>query len=107
MNKSVIRLGLAAVVAFYVIVTGLFLQAYIPLQRFYAHAESGSSAASSMSNQQMHDALSFPANEMKVRRYSSILLWGTVGIAAFGGVIVVTRQRKRGDVAQSAQGEVQ
>lgn len=107
MKKSVLRLGLAAVVAFYVIVTGLFIQAYIPLQRFYSHADSGSSAASSMSSKQMLDALSYPANEMKVRRYGSVLLWGTVGIAAFGGVVVVTRQRKRGDVVQSARGDAQ
>lgn len=107
MNRSVLRMGLAAVVAFYVIVTGLLLQAYIPLQRFYSHAESDTPAASSMSSQQMHDALSYPSNEMKVRRYGSILLWGTVGIAAFGGVVVATRQRKRSDIAKSARGDVQ
>ena len=34
MNNTTVRIGLAAVAAFYVIVTSLFLMAYIPVQRF-------------------------------------------------------------------------
>ena len=98
MNRSVLRYGLAAVAAFYVIVTGLFPQAYVPLARFDAQVEANTrSRSSSLSPQQVQDALNFPANEMKVRRYGSILLWGTVGLAVFGGVVVVTRRRKGGD----------
>ena len=98
MNRSVLRYGLAAVAAFYVILTGLFLQAYIPLARFNSQVETSAGLLpSSMSPQQMQDTLNFPANEMKVRRYGSILLWGTVGLAAFGGVVVATRRRKGGD----------
>lgn len=105
MNNSTVRIGLAAVVAFYVIVTSLFLQAYIPLNRFYAHAEAAShSSRQEMSNQQMQDALSYTANEMKVRRYGSILLWGTVGIATFGGVFVATRQKNRREATLSDRG---
>ncbi|TFW12161.1 hypothetical protein EGY25_08920 [Brevundimonas intermedia] len=105
MNSNTARIGLAAVAAFYVIVTSLFLQAYIPLQRFYASVEATSLSIDPNSrDQRLQDTLSYPENERKVSRYGSILLWGTVGIATFGGVYVATRQRKRVDRAQSAKG---
>ncbi|ALJ09843.1 hypothetical protein [Brevundimonas sp. DS20] len=108
MNNTTIRIGLAAVAAFYVIVTSLFLQAYIPLHRFYASVEATSLPDDPKSrNQQLQDTLSYPANEVKVRKYGSILLWGTVGIATFGGVFVATRQRRRADTALTAKGDAQ
>ncbi|WP_295246377.1 hypothetical protein [uncultured Brevundimonas sp.] len=108
MNSNTLRIGLAAAAAFYVIVGSLFLQAYIPLQRFYDSVEASSLSSEPKDRaQHLQDALSYPENEAKVSRYGSILLWGTVGIATFGGVYVATRQRKRGDTAQSAKGGAQ
>ena len=108
MNNNTVRIGLAAVAAFYVIVGSLFLQAYIPLQRFYASVEASALSTESKDRaQHLQDALSYPENEAKVSRYGSILLWGTVGIATFGGVYIATRQRKRVDTAQSVKGGVQ
>ena len=108
MNSNTSRIGLAAAAAFYVIVGSLFLQAYIPLQRFYASVE-GSALSTEPKDRAQHlqDALSYPENEAKVSRYGSILLWGTVGIVTFGGVFIATRQRKRSDTAKTAQGDTQ
>lgn len=108
MNNNTVRIGLAAVAAFYVIAGSLFLQAYIPVQRFNATVEATSLPDDPKSrDQRLRDALSYTDNVSKVSRYGSILLWGTVGIATFGGVYVATRQRKRVDTAQSAEGGVQ
>lgn len=108
MNNNTVRIGLAALAAFYVIVGCLFLQAYIPLQHFYASVEASALSSEPKARaQNLQDALSYPENEAKVSRYGSILLWGTVGIATFGGVYVATRQRKRVDKAQSAKGGAQ
>lgn len=110
MNNNAVRIGLAAVAAFYVILTSLFLLAYTPVQRFNANVEANSKSETydpDFTSRNMADALSYTDNEAKVRRYGSILLWGTVGIATFGGVFVATRQRKRGDTAKTAQGDAQ
>lgn len=98
MDKNQLRLALAGVAAFYVIVGGLFLQAYIPVARFDAAVEERVRTGARYdynSAQGMSDALSYPANLEKVSRYGGLLLWGTVGIATFGGVLVVTRRRKQ------------
>lgn len=110
MNSNNARIGLAAVAAFYVIVTSLFLQAYIPVQRFNANVEANTKSETydpDFTTRNMADALSYTDNEAKVRRYGSILVWGTVGIATFGGVFIATRQRKRVGTIQSAKGGVQ
>ena len=39
MNKSVTRIGLAAIAAFYVVVGGLWASNYFPLQNFYHQIE--------------------------------------------------------------------
>lgn len=110
MNNNAIRIGLAAVAAFYVIVTSLFLQAYIPVQRFNANVEANARSETydpDFTSRNMSDALNYDTNQMKAQRYGSILLWGTVGIATFGGVFIATRQRKRGDTAKVARGDSQ
>ena len=38
MNKNVIRIGLAAIAAFYVVVGGLWASDLFPLQKFYAQS---------------------------------------------------------------------
>lgn len=110
MNNNIVRIGLAAAAAFYVILGSLFLQAYIPVQRFNANVEANAKSVTydpDFASRNMADALSYTDNLAEVSRYGSILLWGTVGIATFGGVYVATRQRKRVDTAQSAKGGAQ
>lgn len=48
----------------------------------------------------MQDALSYENNLAMTQRYGALLLWGTVGLAAFGGVVVVTRRRAAGGTAK-------
>lgn len=95
LDRNTIRLGLGLIAAFYVIVGGLFLQAYIPAARFNAAAKASAESGRSYdyTGQSMQDALSYDDNDAKVRRYGALLLWGTVGLAAFGGVVVVTRRK--------------
>ncbi|WP_336976357.1 hypothetical protein [Brevundimonas nasdae] len=108
MNNTTIRIGLAAVAAFYVIVTSLFLQAYIPVQRFNAQAEASSQPDTPKAvDQHVRDALSYTDNLEKVSQYGSVLTWGTVGIVTFGVVFIVTRQRKRTDTTLTAKGDAQ
>lgn len=110
MNNNTVRIGLAAVAAFYVILGSLFLQAYIPVQRFNANVEANTKSEKydpEFTSRNMADALGYTDNLAKVSRYGSILLWGTVGIVTFGGVYVATRQRRRVDKVQSAKGGVQ
>jgi len=97
MNTNTKRMVLAAIAAFYVVVGGLFLQAYIPVQRFNASVEGPSLTGNRKAfEQQMRDAISYPENQAKMRRYSSILLWGTLALGAGGGVLFLTRGRKAG-----------
>lgn len=110
MNNNAVRIGLAAVAAFYVIVISLFLMAYIPVQRFNANVEANAKSETydaDFTSRNLEDALNYDTNQLKAQRYGSILLWGTVGIATFGGVFIATRQRKRGDTAKIAQGGAQ
>ena len=87
-NRNTIRLGLGLIAAFYVIVGGLFTQAYIPAARFNAAVEASAQGEGyDYSGSSLQDALSAEANDAKVRRYGAILLWGTVGLAVFGGVV--------------------
>jgi len=53
--------------------------------------------------QQMRDALSYPDNQAKVRRYGSILLWGSLALGAGGGVLFLTRGRKSQPAQTGAQ----
>lgn len=39
MNKNIIRLGLATIAAFYVVIGGLWAIDYFPLQKLYAHSK--------------------------------------------------------------------
>lgn len=110
MNKNAVRIGLAIVAAFYVIVISLFLMAYIPAQRFNAKVEANAKSETydaDFTSRNLEDALNYDSNQLKAQRYGSILLWGTVGIATFGGVFIATRQRKHGDTTKTAQGDTQ
>ncbi len=98
-NRDTIRLGLGVIAAFYVIVGGLFLQAYIPAARFNAAAEATLKTGQQYdyTGSSLQDALNYQANDEKVRRYGRVLLWATVGLAVFGGVVVVTRRKAAGN----------
>lgn len=97
-----LRLGLGLIAAFYVIVGGLFMQAYIPAARFNAAAEASTKPGYQYdySAPALQDALNFEANDAKVRRYGAILLWGTVGLVVFGGVVMVTRRKTAGSASE-------
>ena len=106
MKNNTVRIALATLAAFYVILGSLFLQAYIPVQRFNTNVEANAKSEKydpDFTSRNMEDAISSTDNLAKVSLYGSILLWGTVGLATFGGVYVATRQRKRVDTAQSAR----
>lgn len=97
MDKNQTRLALAGVAAFYVIVGGLFLQAYIPAARFDAAVEARRETGAGYdfsSSRSLNDALSYNDNRAKVGRYGALLMWSTLGFATFGGVVFVTRRRK-------------
>lgn len=100
LNSNTIRLGLGLIVAFYVVVGGLFMQAYIPAARFNAAVEASTKPGYQYdySSAAQQDALNADA---KVRRYGALLLWGTVGLALFGGVVMVTRRKAAGDASES------
>lgn len=100
-DRNTIRLGLGLIAAFYVIVGGLFMQAYIPAARFNAAVEASARGEGyDYSGSSLQDALSAEANDAKVRRYGALLLWGTVGLAVFGGVVMVTRRKPAGGVSE-------
>ena len=101
-NRNTIRLGLGLIAAFYVIVGGLFMQAYIPAARFNAAAEASTKPGYQYdySSSALQDALNADANDAKVRRYGALLLWGTIGLAVFGGVVMVTRRKAAGNASE-------
>lgn len=93
-DRNTIRLGLALIAAFYVIVGGLFLQAYIPAARFDAAVEAQIKSDHPYDySGPAEDALNYDANEAKARRYGSLLLWGTLGLGVFLSVVLVTSRR--------------
>lgn len=101
-DRNTIRLSLGLIAAFYVIVGGLFIQAYIPAARFNAAVEASAKpgAQYDYSPSALQDALNADANDAKVRRYGALLLWGTVGLAVFGGVVGVTRRKATGGASE-------
>lgn len=113
MNTNVVRLGLAAVAAFYVVVGGLWAADYFPLQKFYAQIEVKDAAV------ERHGyPAGFEANEYKeaaayqqtyalthgdilktegnLALYRSLLLWGTIALGVGGGVLFLTRRNRKG-----------
>lgn len=119
MNRNTVRLTLAAVASFYVVVGGLWALDYFPLQKFYAQSEirdalieeHGYSAAYELEEyreagayEQVY-ALSHPdilATESKLDLLQSLLLWATVALAVAGGVLLLTRRKARGPASTSA-----
>lgn len=110
MNRNNIRLALAGIAAFYVVVGGIWAADYFPLQKFMAQsevqseliAEHGYEAAynteeyqESLAYQQVY-ALSHAdifATDAKLALLQSLLLWVTVALAVGGGVLLLTRRK--------------
>lgn len=120
MNKNVIRIGLAAIAAFYVVVGGLWASDFFPLQKFYAQSDvkdeltekHGFSAAydskeyKEASAYQQAYAITHPGifeTEAKLAFYQSLLLWGTVALGVGGGVLFLTRGRGVPAIQKDAQ----
>ena len=120
MNKNVLRIGLAAIAAFYVVVGGMWASSYFPLQKFYdqikikdaiidklgypAAFESADYKAAEQA--QATYALSRPdilVTEGRLAFYQSLLTWGTLAIGVGGGVLFMTRGRG----FQAATGDAQ
>ena len=112
MNSNIVRIGLAAVAAFYVVVGGLWATSYFPLKKFYAQAEATSALmASGRENvfelQEYKDAEAYQekylmthpsliTTENRLALYQAILFWGTIAMAAGGGVFFLTRREQAG-----------
>lgn len=117
MNKNTIRLGLAAVAAFYVVTGGLWAADFFPLQKFYAATEAKSELSDKLGFERAWESPEYKAAtayqetyalshgdileaESKLALYRALLLWGTVGMGAAAGVLYVTRGRG----SQAAEG---
>lgn len=120
MNKNVIRLGFAAIAAFYVVIGGLWAVNYLPLHKFYAQMEVKDSISDRVGYReasktkeykaatayQERYALSHPdiySTEARLAFYQSLLLWGSVAIGVGGGVLYLTRGRED----KAAKGDAQ
>lgn len=120
MNKNVIRLALAAIAAFYVVVGGLWASDYFPLQKFFAQdrikdaliEEHGFSEA--YHSKAYNDAVEIEAQYVRAHPsfaktvnnlafYQSLLLWGTVALGVGGGVLFLTRGHKSQPAQTGAQ----
>ncbi|HYC68533.1 hypothetical protein [Brevundimonas sp.] len=112
-NNNAVRLALAAVAAFYVVVGGLWAADYFPLQKFYAQIEIKDAIAEEVgylrafetpeykeaSAYQQSYALTHPdilETEKNLALLGSLLLWGTIALGAGGGVLFLTRRNARG-----------
>ena len=111
MNKNVVRIGLAAIAAFYVVVGGLWASHYLPLKKFENQIELQRELVNKLGfdagyeskeykeaeEYKMHYALTSPDLHVTYSRmalYQSLLLWGTVALAVGGGVLFLTRGRR-------------
>lgn len=113
MNNNAIRLGLAAVAAFYVVTGGLWAADYFPLQKFYAQAEirgellekhgfdrafDTAEYTEARAYQQTY-AITHPSiveTENKLAFLGSLLLWGTIALGVGGGVLFLTQRNGKG-----------
>ncbi|WP_312404520.1 hypothetical protein [Brevundimonas sp.] len=121
MNKNVIRLGLAAVAAFYVVVGGLWAADYFPLQKFYAQREIKDGIYEKVGYPDAFRSKEYQAatayeqtyalthgsiieTENKLASYKSLLLSATVALGVGGGVLFMMRGKSG---AQAIQGNAQ
>jgi len=117
MNSKPVRLGLAAIAAFYVVVGSLWALDYFPLQGFYKDIKLQESISEKVgfreafSTPEYREAgarmdaysLSHSGAEKKVALYGFILLWGTVALCTGGAVLIFTRSRDDQKTAVKAE----
>lgn len=113
MSRNAVRLTLAAVAVFYVIVGGLWATTYFPLKEFYKQSDAKtniilSSEGPGWSKDPQYKkaddymtayALTHPdldVVESRIVLYETILLWGTVALAVGGAVLLLTRGKPKG-----------
>ena len=107
MNQNTMRLALAAIAAFYVVIGGLWAINYFPLKNFYHQIEVKDTITKKLGYPaafQSHEykaaeeaqatyPLSHPdilVTEGRVSFYRSLLIWGTVAMGVGGGVLFLT-----------------
>lgn len=110
MNSNIMRIGLAAIAAFYVVVGGLWASSYFPLKKFYAQAEVTHDLlvsdrenvfelpeyreAQAYQEQYILTHPTLTTTENQLAFYQSLLFWGTIALAAGAGVFFLTRRRR-------------
>lgn len=111
MNKNVLRIGLAAIAAFYVVVGGMWASNYFPLQKFYAQIEMKSDLTKKLgfedayNSREYKEAIAYTQTyslthpgifetEARLVFYKSLLFWATVAIGVGGGVLFLTRNNR-------------
>ncbi|WP_312136381.1 hypothetical protein [Brevundimonas sp.] len=120
MNTNTKRMVLAAIAAFYVVVGGLWSTHYFPLKKFEAQVERQSELIKEMGfdaayeSKEYNDAEAYqhhyvattPSLDVtlgKMAFYKNLLFWGTIALAAGGGVLFLTRGRKSQPAQTGAQ----
>lgn len=113
MHRNTVRMILAGVVVFYVVVGGLWATSYFPLKRFYEQTEITKNIMLNSKGTEWADAPEYnKANdyvtryalthgdifvtEDRISLYQSLLLWGTVALAVGASVLFLTRRRRAG-----------
>ena len=111
MHRNTVRLALAAVAVFYVVVGGLWAVDYFPISGFYKQVElTHEFQTKSQGIEYLEDANYKKANEKveqyalthgdltateeRVGLYQAILLWGTIALAVAASVLFLTRKRR-------------
>lgn len=113
MHRNTVRLVLAGVAVFYVVVGGVWATNYLPLRKFYEQVEIANNVVLSSSgfedsrSSKYNKANEYITNyaqshpdvyvtEGRIHLYQSILLWGTVAMGVGASVLFLTRGRRPG-----------
>lgn len=113
MSRQVLRIGVAIIAMFYVVIGGLWATSYFPLQKLYATQDTEKSYTQKFGYEKWYEspeyekvdeyrttyALTKPdifVTEARLSLYQSILLWGTVALGAGAVVLFLTRGKRVG-----------
>ena len=111
MRQNVVRLALAGVVMFYVVVGGLWATNYFPLKGVYRQQEIASKIEMNSeyetwgSNESLQKAREYQDHyhlthvspditQRSINLYESMLLWGTIALVAGASVMFLTRGKQ-------------
>jgi hypothetical protein len=117
MTRVNLRLILAAIAMFYVVVGGLWASNYFPLQEFYDQQKIEEAYVAKHGYEKWLEsperdkaraieqayALTHPdifTTEAWIGRYQSILLWGTIALSVGAGVMFLSRRRRTEPMSQ-------